>query len=177
MEWEEQEGRRYRFGKLALPPRIRKRLTREITAVSADATLGWGDMCAANCQPSYLHSHFLRYEVGDTVPPPHLDVKWYEEGQQVANVLIYLSGDLEGGETVLEAAAGMEGHLVKPSCGALVMWRSMLPWGPLDPRAIHTARPVKRGTKIVLCIPLLRVESSPTPTTRSRRKRRAREHS
>lgn len=153
--WEVQEGNRYRFGSVSLARKTTRLLQTQVQAVIQRT---WGREFWFSHQLCVQHSHFLRYEEGDSVPPPHLDIKWYDEGQQVGNVLVYLSKDLHvGGETVLRAVEGLSPAIIQPSYGSVVVWRSYLPWGPLDPRAMHTARSVLQGTKIVFCLPLIRL--------------------
>lgn len=108
---------------------------------------------------------YLAYEVGDRGPPIHLDTTLTSNGRQVINALVYLNDDFEGGETVLDAAA-TEPLVVAPEAGKLVLWRSLRYDGPsvrVDRRALHTARPVTRGTKLILAMSI-RAFSRPRAT-------------
>lgn len=98
-----------------------------------------------------LDAKFVRYRVGDRVPPIHLDASLTGNGRQVCNALLYLSA-CGGGETILDAAAPRP-RVVAPERGKVLVWRS-LQYDPIrvERRALHTANPVTSGEKRALAI-------------------------
>lgn len=151
-----QEGKRYRFGQMGVITSRKSLCDRLVGEVRAACTKGWGQRFGESVGIRASNGHFIRYEVGDSLPPPHMDIKATEWGCQVANVIIYLSGpkdDLRGGETLL-GLCNDPPISISPVYGSMLIWRSYLDWGSLDPRALHSAAPVTRGTKYALVLSL-----------------------
>jgi len=100
-----------------------------------------------------LDAKFVRYRVGDRVPPVHLDASLTANGRQVANAVLYLNDGFSGGETVLDAA-GAAPTVVTPARGKLVLWRSLhyAPLVTVERRALHTVYPVAAGEKRILAL-------------------------
>lgn len=108
----------------------------------------WGQEYWQHHRLDCTDGHFLRYQPGAPVPPWHFDIQATTNGQQCANVLIYLSDLSQGGQTLLD-----QGRVeIAPVRGECVLWRSYTDSGVLDPRAMHSAAPVIVGTKLALCI-------------------------
>lgn len=112
----------------------------------------WGKQFCAVHKLWCNDGHFLVYHPGDRTPPWHFDIRASVQGQQVANVLIYVTDVPAGGETLLA-----KGEVtISPRRGECVIWRSYTDDGLLDHRAIHSAAPVLCGTKIALCLSIRR---------------------
>ncbi|VFQ67057.1 unnamed protein product [Cuscuta campestris] len=102
----------------------------------------------------------LRYEKNELYRPHHdyftdeFNIK--RGGQRVATMLMYLSGDVEGGETYFPMAGNSEcscggkmvkGLSVKPAKGNAVLFWSMGLNGELDPSSLHGGCEVVSGEK------------------------------
>ena len=84
---------RYEFGSVdGLTARLDSR--RELEgAVRARVSAAWGEAFASEVSLSAGDAFFLRYRPGGSVPPVHMDISVSPEGmQQVANVIVYLTG-------------------------------------------------------------------------------------
>ncbi|KAH9305078.1 hypothetical protein KI387_009482, partial [Taxus chinensis] len=101
----------------------------------------------------------LRYEKGEFYKPHHdyfSDEFNIKRGQRIATMLMYLSDDLQGGETNFPLAGDMEcscggkmvkGVCVKPKKGDAVLFWSMGLDGSVDPKSIHGGCEVLEGVK------------------------------
>ncbi|CAA6659841.1 unnamed protein product [Spirodela intermedia] len=102
----------------------------------------------------------LRYEKEQYYKPHHdyfsdaFNLK--RGGQRIATMLMYLSDNVEGGETYFPMAGEgqcscggktVKGMSVKPSKGGAVLFWSMGPDGSTDPRSIHGGCEVLKGEK------------------------------
>ncbi|XP_057816020.1 prolyl 4-hydroxylase 1 isoform X2 [Cryptomeria japonica] len=101
----------------------------------------------------------LRYEKGEFYKPHHdyfSDEFNIKRGQRIATMLMYLSDDLQGGETNFPLAGDMEcscggkmvkGVCVKPKKGDAILFWSMGLDGSVDPKSIHGGCEVSGGVK------------------------------
>jgi hypothetical protein len=125
----------------ALPDATLEALDRAI-APFLDGLHVVGNQGVLGCTDAGMHEH--RDEV-------------YQEGGEMA-VLLYLTNVDEGGETVFDASnSAIRGakYEVRPSIGRAVLF---------DPRAVHHARPVTQGHKVVLTVELFRKAQAKLPT-------------
>jgi hypothetical protein len=67
-------------------------------------------------------------------------------GDREVTLLVYLSTPSAGGSTLFPEL-GLD---VKARAGTAVAWRNLLADGTVDPRMRHTARPLRRGSKVTL---------------------------
>jgi prolyl 4-hydroxylase len=86
----------------------------------------------------------LRYRPGQEYRA-HVDALPAEANQRVATVLVYLSDDYEGGETVFVRT----GLSFRGRVGDALLFRNVTPDGRPDPMALHAGRPVTRGVKLI----------------------------
>lgn len=95
----------------------------------------------ANGEPLQL----LRYRPGAEYKT-HLDALPPGSGnQRILTVIVYLSDDYEGGETVFPRA----GLTVRGRAGDALMFANVLPDGTADPSSIHAGLPVRSGVKAI----------------------------
>lgn len=77
--------------------------------------------------------------------PDQKVMKQFPSGDRIATFMFYMSDVEEGGWTVFPRL----GVGVKPRQGSAVFWYNLLPSGKGDPRTLHSACPVLRGSKWV----------------------------
>jgi prolyl 4-hydroxylase len=107
-------------------------INRRIAAVSG-TTSGQGE-------PLQL----LQYQRGDEYRP-HLDALPNEPNQRVLTLIIYLSDDYGGGETLFLRT----GFSFRGQKGDALLFANVLPDGRPDPLSLHCGMPVTRGTKTI----------------------------
>lgn len=86
----------------------------------------------------------LRYRPGQEYKP-HFDAVAGEPNQRILTVLVYLTDDYEGGETVFLKT----GLRFKGKRGDALMFRNALPDGRADEMAQHAGLPVTAGEKLI----------------------------
>lgn len=84
----------------------------------------------------------LRYRHGAQYRP-HMDALTAEANQRTLTLLIYLSDDYQGGETVFPRT----GLSFRGRKGDALLFRNTRPDGTADPLALHAGQPVTRGVK------------------------------
>lgn len=84
----------------------------------------------------------LRYRHGAQYRP-HMDALTAEPNQRILSLLVYLSGDYEGGETVFPRT----GLSFRGKAGDALLFRNTTDDGAADPLALHAGLPVTRGVK------------------------------
>ncbi|HYW17035.1 MAG TPA: 2OG-Fe(II) oxygenase [Allosphingosinicella sp.] len=84
----------------------------------------------------------LRYRPGGEYKP-HMDALPGEPNQRVLTVLVYLSGDYEGGETAFPHS----GLSFRGRRGDALLFRNAGPDGRPDPASLHAGLPVTKGVK------------------------------
>lgn len=90
---------------------------------------------------------YRRYRPGDS-HPLHGDAFRIGAADLVATAMIWLTGDVAGGETCFPAAD--PAVALCPRRGRLALWLNYRDDGAEDPAAVHLARPVRTGEKITL---------------------------
>lgn len=84
----------------------------------------------------------LRYRHGAQYRP-HMDALTAEPNQRILSLLVYLSGDYEGGETVFPRT----GLSFRGKAGDALLFRNTRADGTADPMALHAGLPVTSGVK------------------------------
>ncbi|MEA3053033.1 MAG: prolyl 4-hydroxylase [Sphingomonadales bacterium] len=84
----------------------------------------------------------LRYRPGGEYRA-HMDALPAEPNQRILTVLVYLSDDYEGGETVFPRL----GLSFRGGTGDALLFRNAGPDGRADPLTVHAGLPIARGTK------------------------------
>jgi prolyl 4-hydroxylase len=86
----------------------------------------------------------LQYQRGDEYRP-HLDALPNEPNQRILTLIIYLSDDYDGGETLFLRT----GFSFRGQKGDALLFANVLPDGRPDPLSLHCGTPVTRGTKTI----------------------------
>lgn len=87
----------------------------------------------------YFEGHY------DRLDPEKNSVEYVNGGQRIYSALLYLSEEVEGGETFFPRLK----RKIVPETGKLVVWNNLVE-GRSTGTALHQALPVKRGEKWVL---------------------------